>query len=115
MADGHEYRFRIDGYTPWSVLRHIGGLSPNEVDACLTRWLDEGHVVCAGEDESKSDAAVAESAAAEPADPDLEAFVVPGLDISADRQRQILVIGLAVLVLLVVSALWFKKSWFGRK
>jgi len=31
------------------------------------------------------------------------------------NQRQILVIGLAVSVLLVVSALWFKKSWFGRK
>lgn len=81
---------RIDGYTPWSVLRHIGGLSPDEVDACLWRWLDEGHVACAGEDESKPDAAVAEPAAAEPADPDVEAFVVPGLDISADRQRQIL-------------------------
>ncbi len=32
-----------------------------------------------------------------------------------DRQRQILVIGLAVSVFLLVSALWFKKSWLGRK
>jgi peroxiredoxin len=32
-----------------------------------------------------------------------------------DRQRQILIIGLAVLVLLLVSTLWFKKSWLGRK
>ena len=32
-----------------------------------------------------------------------------------DRQRQILVIGLAVSVFVLVSALWFKKSWFGRK
>ena len=32
-----------------------------------------------------------------------------------DRRRQILIIGLAVLIFLLVSALWFKKSWFGRK
>ena len=31
------------------------------------------------------------------------------------RQRQVLLIGLVVSVFLLVSALWFKKSWFGRK
>ena len=45
---------------------------------------------------------------------EVELEVETGLS-PGDRQRQILVIGLAVSVLLVVSALWFKKSWFGRK
>jgi len=33
----------------------------------------------------------------------------------ADRQRQILILGLAISVFLLVSVFWFKKSWFGRK
>jgi len=45
---------------------------------------------------------------------EVEVEVETGLS-AGDRQRQILVIGLAVLVFLLVSALWFKKSWFGRK
>jgi len=32
-----------------------------------------------------------------------------------DRQRQFQIIGLSLLVFLLVSVLWFKKSWFGRK
>lgn len=33
---------RIDGRTPWRLLREIGGIPPNEVDACLDRWLRDG-------------------------------------------------------------------------
>jgi len=44
---------------------------------------------------------------------EMEVEVETGLS-PGDRQRQILVIGLAVSVFLLVSALWFKKSWFGR-
>ena len=33
---------RIDGATPWSVLREIGGLSPDEVDERLERWSVDG-------------------------------------------------------------------------
>ena len=33
---------RVDGRTPWSVLREIGGLSPSEVDRCLRSWLQDG-------------------------------------------------------------------------
>lgn len=33
---------RIDGRTPWSLLRQIAGLPPAEVDRCLERWLREG-------------------------------------------------------------------------
>jgi len=33
---------RIDGRTPWSLLREICGLPAAEVDRCLERWLKEG-------------------------------------------------------------------------
>lgn len=33
---------RIDGATPWSLLREIGGLPPERVDRSLERWLGEG-------------------------------------------------------------------------
>ncbi len=33
---------RVDGRTPWKLLREIGGLTPEEVDRCLDRWLGEG-------------------------------------------------------------------------
>ncbi len=33
---------RIDGSTPWRLLREIGGIPPSEVDACLARWVEEG-------------------------------------------------------------------------
>jgi curved DNA-binding protein CbpA len=42
---------RVDGSTPWKVLRQIGGLPPVEVDRCLARWLDEGILVIGGSPE----------------------------------------------------------------
>jgi curved DNA-binding protein CbpA len=33
---------RIDGHTPWGLLRQIGGLAPEQVDRCIERWLGEG-------------------------------------------------------------------------
>ena len=36
---------RIDGHTPWAVLREIGGLSPAEADAALARWVAAGLVL----------------------------------------------------------------------
>ena len=41
---------RIDGKTPWSLLRTVGGLPPVEVDRCLERWIEAGLVVVAGHD-----------------------------------------------------------------
>lgn len=35
---------RIDGSTPWKLLREIGGLSPEEVDLCLESWVAQGVV-----------------------------------------------------------------------
>jgi curved DNA-binding protein CbpA len=39
---------RVDGHTPWRVLREIGGLAPDEVDRCLERWLAERVLVVEG-------------------------------------------------------------------
>ena len=33
---------RVDGYTPWRLLREIGGLPAEEVDLCLESWLARG-------------------------------------------------------------------------
>jgi curved DNA-binding protein CbpA len=41
---------RIDGSTPWSILRSIGGLPPDEVDRCLERWIDERVIVIVSRD-----------------------------------------------------------------
>jgi len=39
---------RIDGATSWRHLRQIGGIPEADVDACLTRWLDEKIVEVVG-------------------------------------------------------------------
>jgi len=36
---------RIDGATPWALLRTAAGLPPHEVDTCLERWLAAGVIV----------------------------------------------------------------------
>lgn len=33
---------RIDGATPWRLLREMGGIPAVDVDACLIAWVDEG-------------------------------------------------------------------------
>lgn len=33
---------RIDGSTPWRLLREMAGIPVDEADACLNRWIDEG-------------------------------------------------------------------------
>ena len=37
---------RIDGATPWKLLREFGGLSPEEVDLVLEGWVARGIVEC---------------------------------------------------------------------
>ena len=84
---------RIDGHTPWTLLRQIGGIAPEEVDRCIERWLSEGVVVI---DEGKSDRAEVAAEVTEPkpeADPvtylsDLR--IDSSLDIAPELQAQIL-------------------------
>ena len=106
---------RIDGTTPWRLLREIGGIPPAEVDACLARWVEAGilDVVAGGASSarreslaserarSKPEASAAEGARASspPAVDAAESFVPPPIDehaldakleLSLDVQRRIL-------------------------
>jgi len=96
---------RIDGRTPWSLLREIGGLPPGEVDRCLERWLSEGILVVHGmgakdghrppgspreeREQSRggsSTVAEPESSGAPSADPQTD----PNLEIPVEAQERIL-------------------------
>ena len=46
---------RIDGRTPWRVLREIGGLPPREIDRCLERWIAERVLVVDGVRSARAD------------------------------------------------------------
>jgi len=84
---------RIDGHTPWTLLRQIGGIAPEDVDRCIERWLSDGVVVI---DEAKPDPAAVSAQGTEPkpdADPvdyksDLR--IDSSLDITPELQAQIL-------------------------
>jgi len=81
---------RIDGRTPWRLLREIGGIPAQDVDACLDRWLAEGVVEVVGG--APRPAAVVSAPKASPPipcpiDPKL---LDPNLDIDCDVQRRIL-------------------------
>ena len=32
---------RLDGHTPWRLLREVGGMTPDEVDLCIETWLGD--------------------------------------------------------------------------
>jgi curved DNA-binding protein CbpA len=75
---------RIDGYTPWAVLREIGGLSPADADAALAKWIAAGLVLV----DPEKPALPATQAARAPA-PVLRA-IDPSLDIPVELQRDII-------------------------
>ena len=75
---------RIDGATAWSLLREMGGMSPEDVDRRLELWLRQGILVVDADEKE-------ETPAAAPALP--EARVDKSLDISVEVQREILSFG----------------------
>ena len=105
-AEGYLFS-RIDGATPWRLLREIGGIPAEEVDACLARWLAEGWLEVVGgadastdgtrgsasESNSEADEAppldAAEAPSAAPATID-ESALDEALEIDLDVQRRIL-------------------------
>ncbi len=96
---------RIDGQTPWRLLREIGGLSPDAADRCLEDWLSQGLIVVEEKktaarvfprpalNTEKSDAAPAKNEAAQshagPVQID-ESLFDESLDLSLEVQRGIL-------------------------
>ena len=79
---------RIDGATPWTLLREIGGLAPEQADRCLERWVADG-LVSIGPD-SVAIRSRRGGAAVSPAGEKLEAEVDPTLQIPVEAQRRVL-------------------------
>jgi hypothetical protein len=77
---------RIDGHTPWAVLRQIGGLAPGAADAALGVWVASGLVLLDPE-KPDPDGAPEAPAAAEGWDP---RAVDSSLDLAVALQREIL-------------------------
>ncbi len=77
---------RIDGSTPWSVLREISGLPPERVDRCLERWLGEGILEMDGARPAAASVACAAPEVSSPSEGDLD----PGLELDLDVQRRVL-------------------------
>jgi curved DNA-binding protein CbpA len=76
---------RIDGVTPWRMLREIAGLDPADVDVCLERWISDGAVTC--EVERKPAHRRAKRLAPGQIDEDL---IDESIDLDVDIQRRIL-------------------------
>jgi hypothetical protein len=90
-AEGFLYS-RIDGATPWKLLREIGGLSPDEVDLCLESWAATGLLDLRepAPERKKLVTHTSERGAHKvPRGPELSALD-EGIDIDLDSQRRIL-------------------------
>lgn len=74
---------RIDGRTPWTLLREIGGLTPAEVDARIEAWIEQGVL------ELVDPASLRPKKRLAPGEVDLDALD-ESLDIDLDVQRRIL-------------------------
>ncbi len=103
---------RIDGTTPWRLLREMGGIPADEADSCLARWVEAGlldRVLGAGSGPSTdaNDAKQTKDAedqakrliALDAAEAPAESFAIPAidesliddrLDLDLDVQRRIL-------------------------
>lgn len=97
---------RVDGYTPWRLLREIGGLPADEVDLCLENWLARG-ILLSGPTADRAESRRAPNAAhspeppastqplpvppgATPLPPIDESAIDSSLDLDKDTQRKIL-------------------------
>lgn len=88
---------RIDGCTPWRLLRAIGGMDAEEADLCVEGWIASGVVKVEGlaPEKPRTERTLgpsrtpdrAKSAAPTHVD---EALIDPGLDLSPEIQRRIL-------------------------
>ena len=82
---------RVDGRTPWALLRQIGGLPPEEIDRCLERWLKEGVLELAGRGAlGCTDAATQAGQAPPPPEPAGTVDLDPSLDIDLELQKELI-------------------------
>ncbi|NNL87219.1 MAG: DnaJ domain-containing protein [Myxococcales bacterium] len=83
---------RVDGQTPRSELRQIGGMSAAEVDRCLERWAKEGIVDLGGARKDAPPPPTTEGATRAPSTTgaaDSGLSIDASLDLSTDFQQQI--------------------------
>jgi curved DNA-binding protein CbpA len=80
---------RIDGHTPWAVLRQIGGLLPEEADLVLEGWLQTGLVLLDDASPTVPAAQPPRAAAAAQAPASGPAAIDPSLQIDVALQRVI--------------------------
>ena len=104
-AEGYLFS-RIDGATPWRLLREMGGIPVDEADSCLSRWVEEGWLDIVSEAPSASspeanaeqtNAEQADEVQAEPPTPEPpqileidESQIDERLDFDVSAQRRIL-------------------------
>jgi tetratricopeptide (TPR) repeat protein len=95
---------RIDGATPWRLLREMAGIPVEVADSCLTRWVEEGLLDVVSEASASSQKVSRESsggraatvdAAVAPAEPTPvfqidESQIDDRLDLDIEAQRRIL-------------------------
>jgi curved DNA-binding protein CbpA len=80
---------RIDGHTPWSALRQIGGIAPADVDGILERWAKEGWIEVQAVEQPQCPAKIAPEAAPEAPAPRSGPAPDPSLDLSVELQERI--------------------------
>jgi curved DNA-binding protein CbpA len=95
---------RIDGATPWRLLREMAGIPADEADSCLTRWVEDGLLDVVSEasassasmpPEAADSGAATVDAAEAPCEPSPvlqidESQIDDRLDLDIDVQRRIL-------------------------
>jgi tetratricopeptide (TPR) repeat protein len=57
---------RIDGTTPWRLLREMGGIPVDQADSCVSRWVEEGLLDVVGEACASPSTPTPESSEAQP-------------------------------------------------
>ncbi len=87
---------RIDGTTPWRLLREIGGLPLEEADTCLAQWIEEGLIEVVSDGSTQASPVDAASDADEPESEQGAAIGIDEsqiddrLEIDSEAQRRIL-------------------------
>jgi curved DNA-binding protein CbpA len=81
---------RIDGHTPWRVLREIGGLSPEDVDICVEGWIADGLIEMISSPQTPKRPPQPKPKAERKSGEVDESELDESLDISIDVQRRIL-------------------------
>lgn len=75
---------RIDGLTPWRLLREMGGVPAEEADSCVERWVEEGVLDIVGASSSpNNNAADAASEGSAPPRAEQKATAAPASEAAA--------------------------------